>query len=48
MIDEQQWLWSEATAKSMITIPRFKKVWDNTKDSHSHKFVKLVDSVSTS
>lgn len=47
MIDEEQWLRWEATAKSMITIPRFKKVWDKTKDNHSHEFVKLIDSFGT-
>ena len=49
MIDEEQWLRWEATVKSMIMIPRFKKVWDNTKDSRSHEFVKLInDSFGTS
>jgi hypothetical protein len=37
----------------MITIPKFKKVWDKTKDSRSHefakfaKFAKFVDSLGT-
>jgi hypothetical protein len=44
MIDEEQWLRWEATAKSMITIPKFKKVWDKTKDSRSLEFIKLIDS----
>jgi hypothetical protein len=48
MIDEEQWLRWEATAKSMITIPKFKKVWDKTKDSRSHEFIKLIDSFGTS
>jgi hypothetical protein len=48
MIDEEQWLRWEATAKSMITIPKFKKVWDKTKDSRSHEFIKLIDSFDTS
>ena len=42
MIDEEQSL--RSTAKSIITIPKFKKVWDKTKDSRSHEFIKLIDS----
>jgi hypothetical protein len=45
MIDEEQWLRWEATAKSMITIPKFKKVWDKTKDSRSNEFAKFIDSL---
>ena len=26
----------------MITIPKFKKVWDKTKDSRSHEFAKFA------
>jgi hypothetical protein len=48
MIDEEQWLRWEATVKSVITIPKFKKVWDKTKDSRSHEFIKLIDSFVTS
>jgi hypothetical protein len=48
MIDGEQWLRWEATAKSMITIPKFKKVWDKTKDSRSHEFTKFIDSFDTS
>ena len=48
MIDEEQWLRWEATAKSMITIPKFKKVWDKTKNSRSHEFIKLIDSFGAS
>ena len=48
MIDEEQWLRWEATAKSMITIPKFKKVWDKTKGSRSNEFVTLIDSFGTS
>lgn len=47
MIDVEQWLRWEATAKSMITIPKFKKVWDKTKESRSHEFAKFVDSLGT-
>jgi hypothetical protein len=44
-IDSELWLRWEATAKSMMTIPKFKKVWDKTKDSRSHHFRELIDSL---
>ena len=44
MIDAELWSRWEATAKSMMTIPKFKRVWDNTKDSRSHEFRQLIDS----
>jgi hypothetical protein len=45
MIDSELWLRWEATAKSMMTIPKFKKVWDKTKDNRSHHFRELIDSL---
>jgi hypothetical protein len=48
MIDEELWLRWEAAAKSTMTVPKFKKVWDKTKDSRSHEFIKLIDSFVTS
>ena len=47
MIDAELWSRWEATAKSMMTIPKFRKVWDKTKDSRSHEFRELVDSLLT-
>jgi len=44
VIDKEAWARWEATCKSMMTIPKFKKVWDKTKDSRSHQFRELVDS----
>ena len=44
MIDSELWSRWEATAKSMMTIPKFKRVWDKTKDSRSYHFRELVDS----
>jgi hypothetical protein len=44
VIDKEAWARWEATCKSMMTIPKFKKVWDKTKDSRSHHFRELVDS----
>lgn len=45
MIDMELWQRWEATAKSMMTIPKFEKVWDNTKESRAHEFVKIIDSL---
>jgi hypothetical protein len=45
MIDAELWSRWEATAKSMMTIPKFKRVWDKTKDSRSHEFRELIDSL---
>lgn len=45
MIDKELWLRWQATCKSMMTIPQFKNVWDKTKDSHSHGFRNIVDSL---
>ena len=45
MIDKELWLRWESTAKSMMTIPKFKKVWGKTKDSRSHHFKEFVDSL---
>ena len=45
MIDAELWSRWEATAKSMITIPKFKRVWDKTKDSRSHEFIEFIDSL---
>lgn len=28
-----------------MTIPKFKKVWDKTKDSRSHEFREFIDSL---
>lgn len=43
MIDKELWLRWEATAKSMMTIPKFMKVWDKTKAGRSHHFRELID-----
>jgi hypothetical protein len=45
MIDAELCSRWEATTKSMMKIPKFKKVWDKTKDSRSHQFIELVDSL---
>jgi hypothetical protein len=45
MIDSDLWFRPEEMMKSIMTIPKFKKIWDKTKDSHEINFVKYVDSV---
>ena len=44
-IDKELWLRSEATCKAVMTIPKFKRVWDKIKDTRSPEFRELVDSV---
>lgn len=45
MIDLELWSRWEATAKSMMTIPKFKRVWDKTQDSRSHHFREHINSL---
>lgn len=45
MIDEklcQRW---KSLAKLLMTIPKFKKVWDKTKQSHTKEFTEFIDSI---
>jgi hypothetical protein len=44
-IDKELWLRWEATAKSMMTIPKFKRVWAKIKDSRSGEFREFIDSL---
>lgn len=43
MIDKELWQRWENHAKSMMTIPKFKKVWSATKDFHTRDFVNFMD-----
>jgi len=44
MIDMQLWMrWKATAADSMMTIPKFKKVWNNTKSSRSKEFKEFID-----
>jgi len=44
MIDMQLWMrWKAIAADSMMTIPKFKKVWNNTKFSRSKEFKEFID-----
>jgi hypothetical protein len=45
MIDKELWQRWENHAKSMMTIPKFKKVWNATKEFHTQDFVSFMDSL---
>ena len=45
MLDKQLWNRWKASAKSTMDIPKIKKVWDKTKDMHTHEFVKFIESL---
>jgi hypothetical protein len=42
MIDKELWQRWENHAKSMMTIPKFKKVWNATKEFHTQDFVSFM------
>ena len=44
-IDPQLWLRWRELAKMIMTIPKFKKVWDKTKQIHTVEFTKFIDSL---
>ena len=45
MIDKELWQRWEYHAKGMMTIPKFKKVWDATKKFHTRDFVNFMDAL---
>jgi hypothetical protein len=45
IIDKELWQRWENHAKSMMTIPKFKKVWNATKEFHTQDFVSFMDSL---
>ena len=45
MIDKELWQRWENHAKSMMTIPKFKKVWNATKEFHTQDFVSFMNSL---
>ena len=47
ILEPDLWFRSKEMIKSIMTIPKFKKVWDKTKDSHANAFVQFVDSMMT-
>ncbi len=47
ILEPDLWFRSKEMIRSIMTIPKFKKVWDKTKDSHANVFVQFVDSMMT-
>jgi hypothetical protein len=45
MMDTKLWPRWKALAEALIDIPKFKKVWDNTKHVHNSEFVQFMDSL---
>jgi hypothetical protein len=45
MMDTKLWPRWKALAETLIDIPKFKKVWDNTKHVHNSDFVQFMDSL---
>lgn len=45
MIDDEIWSRWKGLAETIMTIPKFKKVWDKTKDVHAHEFRDFIDSL---
>ncbi|MGI0014517.1 MAG: hypothetical protein ACREBU_13910 [Nitrososphaera sp.] len=44
-IDSQLWMRWKELAKSLMTIPKFKKVWEKTKQVHTPDFIEFIDSL---
>jgi hypothetical protein len=45
MMDTKLWPRWEALAKTLVGIPKFKKVWDKTKHVHNLDFIQFMDSL---
>jgi hypothetical protein len=45
MIDTAIWSRWKGLAKTIMTIPKFRRVWEKTKDVHAHEFREFVDSL---
>ena len=45
MIDTEIWYRYKGLAKTIMTIPKFKRVWNKTKDVHAHEFRNFIDSL---
>ena len=45
MIDSEIWSRWKGLAETIMTIPKFQKVWDKTKDIHSNEFRNFIDSL---
>ena len=45
MIETEIWSRWKGLAETIMTIPKFKKVWEKTKDVHAHEFRDFIDSL---
>ncbi len=45
IIDSQLWFRWKELAKTIMTIPKFRKVWDKTKQIHTPEFISFIDSL---
>lgn len=45
MIDTEIWSRWKVLAETIMTIPKFKRVWDKTKDVHANEFKDFIDSL---
>jgi hypothetical protein len=45
VIDTEIWSRWKALAKAIMTIPKFKRVWEKTKDAHAKEFIDFIDSL---
>jgi hypothetical protein len=45
MIDNEIWSRWKGLAATIMTIPKFKRVWEKTKDVHGHEFRDFVDTL---
>jgi hypothetical protein len=47
MIDTEIWSRWKGLAETIMTIPKFKRVWEKTKDVHAKEFKDFIDSLYT-
>jgi len=45
MINAEVWSRWKSLSRTMMTIPKFKEVWDKTKDIHSTEYRDFIDSL---
>jgi hypothetical protein len=45
MIDIEVWFRWKGLAETIMTIPKFRRVWDKTKDIHANEFRDFIESL---
>jgi hypothetical protein len=45
MIETEIWSRWKGLAETIMTIPKFRNVWEKTKDVHAHEFRDFIDSL---